>query len=59
VQDAIARVKGLSPKQRLALRNTILAMTRDIGFIKLIHEQTHGPHSAAAVTDSQGNVYGG
>src|SRR6516162_5016659 len=39
VQDAIARVAGLSPRQRLALRNELMQMTRDIGFIKCIHEQ--------------------
>src|SRR6516162_3441577 len=39
VQDAIARVAGLNPRQRLALRNELMQMTRDIGFIKCIHEQ--------------------
>ena len=48
VQDAIARVAGLSPRQRLALRNELMRMTRDIGFIKCIHEQSLGPHSDAA-----------
>jgi hypothetical protein len=59
VQDSIARVPDLSPRQKLALRNTIMAMTRDIGFIRLIHEQTHGPYSdQAAGMDSQGNPVG-
>jgi hypothetical protein len=48
VQDAIAKVPDLSPRQRLALRNTIMAMTRDISFIRLIHEQTRGPWSDQA-----------
>ena len=48
MQDAIARVQGLSPKQRLALRNELMRMTRDIGFIKCIHEQSLGPHGDAA-----------
>ena len=48
VQDAIARVAGLNPRQRLALRNELMRMTRDIGFIKCIHEQSLGPHSDAA-----------
>ena len=48
VQDAIARVQGLSPRQRLALSNELMRMTRDIGFIKCIHEQSLGPHSDAA-----------
>ena len=48
VQDAIARVANLNPRQRLALRNELMRMTRDIGFIKCIHEQSLGPHSDAA-----------
>jgi hypothetical protein len=56
VQDAIARVAGLSPRQRLALRNELMRMTRDIGFLKLIHESARGPWSEA-VLDSQGNAY--
>jgi hypothetical protein len=51
VQDAIAKIPDLSPRQKLALRNTIMAMTRDISFIRLIHEQTRGPWSEAAVQD--------
>jgi hypothetical protein len=45
------RVKGLGPKQRLALHNEVVKMTRDIGFIKLVANSTHGPYSAAAVQD--------
>jgi len=50
VQDAIAKVPDLSPRQRLALRNTLMAMTRDISFIRLVHEQAGhlGRHSEAA-----------
>ena len=51
VQDAIARVADLSPKQRLALRNEVMRMTRDISFVRLIARQTHGPYSEAAVQD--------
>jgi len=51
VQDAIARVADLSPKQRLALRNELMRMTRDISFVRLIAQQTHGPYSEAAVQD--------
>jgi hypothetical protein len=53
VQDAIAKIPDLSPRQKLALRNTLMAMCRDISFIKLIAEQAHhlGPYSAAAVQD--------
>jgi hypothetical protein len=58
VQDAIARVAGLSPRQRLALRNELMRMTRDISFIRCIHEQAHGqgPHSdqAAGIPMDQG-----
>jgi hypothetical protein len=56
VQDAIARVAGLSPRQRLALRNELMRMVRDIGFLKLIHESARGPWTAATL-DSQGNAY--
>jgi len=45
------RVKGLGPKQRLALHNEVVKMTRDIGFIKLVANSIHGPYSAAAVPD--------
>jgi hypothetical protein len=56
ITDAIARVAGLSPRQRLALRNELMRMTRDIGFLKLIHESARGPWTGA-VLDSQGNAY--
>jgi len=39
VDDAIAKVQGLSAKQRNAVRSAVIAMTRDIGFSKLIHDQ--------------------
>jgi hypothetical protein len=51
VQDAIARVADLSPKQRLALRNELMRTTRDICFVRLIAQQTRGPYSEAAVQD--------
>ena len=56
VQDAIARVQGLSPRQRLALRNELMRMTRDVGFIRCIHEQSRGPHSdqAAGIPADEG-----
>jgi hypothetical protein len=53
VQDAIAKIPDLSPRQKLALRNTLMALCRDISFIKLIAEQAHhlGPYSEAAAQD--------
>jgi hypothetical protein len=59
IQDAIGHVAGLKPGQKLALRNELVRMVQNIGFIKLVHEQTHGPYSEAAAhgTDSQGNTY--
>src|SRR5215831_19901309 len=53
VQDAIAKIPDLSPRQKLALRNTLMAMCRDISFIHLVSQQAHqlGPYSAAAVQD--------
>jgi hypothetical protein len=50
IDDAIARVPGLSAKQRNAVRGAMIAMTRDIGFSKLIHEQA----SAHAIPMDQG-----
>jgi hypothetical protein len=49
VQDALARVPDLSPKQKLALRNTLMQMTRDISFIRLIADSARGPWTEAAV----------
>jgi len=56
IQDAIAKVPDLSPRQRNALRNTLMSMTTDISFIRLIHEQTRGPYSdqAAGVRQDEG-----
>ena len=53
VDMARDRVKGLGPKQRLALHNGVVKMTRDIGFIKLVANSIHGPYSAAAVPDEE------
>ena len=49
VQDALARVADLSPRQRNALRNVLMQMTRDISFVRMIADQTRGPWSEAAV----------
>jgi hypothetical protein len=53
VQDAIAKVPDLSPRQRLALRNTFMTLCGDISFIRMIADQAHhlGPHSEAAAFD--------
>jgi hypothetical protein len=60
VQDAIAKIPDLSPRQKLALCNTLMAMTRDISFIRLIHDQARhlGPYSdqAAGVPTDQGRL---
>jgi hypothetical protein len=48
VDQCLDRVKGLGPKQKLALHNEVLRMLRDIEVIRLIHESTRGPHSDAA-----------
>jgi hypothetical protein len=61
VSAAIGRVKDLKPSQKLALRNSTMAMLRDIHFLRLLMDEAKakGPWSEAAVhgTDSQGNVY--
>jgi hypothetical protein len=36
IQQAIARVPGLSPKQRQAVCNVMVEKTRDLHFIKLV-----------------------
>jgi hypothetical protein len=51
VDDAIKHVAGLTPKQRLAVHNEMVKLCRDISFIRMIAEQTHGPWSEAAVQD--------
>jgi len=43
------RVKGLGPKQRLALHNEMLRMLRDIEVIRLVAHSVRGPYSEAAV----------
>src|SRR6516162_6255492 len=59
IDQALDRVKGLGPKQRLALHNELTRMVRDISFLRMAMEaaHAHGPWSEQAVHDSQGNVY--
>jgi hypothetical protein len=56
VDMALDRVKGLGPKQKLAVHNEICRMLRDIEVIRLIHESTKGPYGdqAAGVPMDQG-----
>ena len=49
VDLALDRVKGLGPKQRLALHNEVLRMLRDIEVIRLVAHSVRGPYSEAAV----------
>jgi hypothetical protein len=35
----VAKIPDLSPKQRNAVHATMLAMTRDISFVKMVHDQ--------------------
>src|SRR6516225_11831526 len=51
VDLALDRVKGLGPKQRLALHNEVLRMLRDIEVIRLVAHSVRGPYSEAAVQD--------
>jgi hypothetical protein len=59
VDQCLDRVKGLGPKQRLALHNELLRLLRDVEVIRLVAGQASqaGPHSQAAVQDSQGNTW--
>jgi hypothetical protein len=62
IDDCLARVKGLSPGQKTALKAELGRMFRDLSFLRELTEQARasGPWSQAAVTtDSQGNVYSG
>jgi hypothetical protein len=54
VDLALDRVKGLGPKQRLALHNEILRMLRDIEVIRLVAHSARGPWSEAAVRGDEG-----
>jgi hypothetical protein len=51
VDAALDRVKGLGPKQRLALHNEVLRMLRDIEVIRLVAHSVRGPYGEAAVQD--------
>jgi len=51
INDAIRRVAGLTPRQRLAVHNEMVRLTRDISFMKMVADQTRGPYSEAAVQD--------
>ena len=61
VGEAIRKVPGLNPRQKLALRNSTMAMLRDIHFLRLLMDEARakGPWSEAAVhgMDSQGNPF--
>jgi hypothetical protein len=62
IDQTLDRVKGLGPKQRLAVHNEMVKLSRDISYIRMVASQAHhmGPHSEAAThLDSQGNVITG
>jgi hypothetical protein len=50
IDDAIKRVAGLTPRQRLALHNELTKMARDISFIRMVHEsrEARGPRPPCA-----------
>jgi hypothetical protein len=54
VDLALDRVKGLGPKQKLALHNEICRMLRDIEVIRLVAHSARGPWSDAAVRGEDG-----
>jgi hypothetical protein len=43
IDDAIKHVAGLTPKQRLAVHNAMLTLTRDISFMHMVAAQVRGP----------------
>src|SRR6516165_9594433 len=54
INDAIRRVAGLTPRQRLAVHNEMVRLCRDISFMKMVADQTRGPYSEAAVRSDEG-----
>jgi hypothetical protein len=50
IDQCLDRVKGLGPKQKLALHGELLRLLRDVEVIRLVAGQAHqmGPHSNAA-----------
>jgi hypothetical protein len=56
VDQALDRVKGLGPRQKLALHNELTRMLRDIEVIRLVAHSARGPWSdqAAGVPMDQG-----
>jgi hypothetical protein len=48
VDQCLDRVKGLGPRQKLALHNELMRLLRDIDVIHLVANQGRGPHSDAA-----------
>jgi hypothetical protein len=43
IDQAVARVQGLSPKQRLAVHNEMVRLCRDFDFMKRVAAQVRGP----------------
>jgi hypothetical protein len=54
VNEAIGKVAGLSAGQRLAVRNAVMGLTRDISVIKLIMQEARGPWSERAAEGPKG-----
>jgi hypothetical protein len=50
------RVKGLGPKQKLALHGEVLRMLRDLDVIRLIMHSARGPWSQQAIDHSEGTI---
>ena len=57
VDLCLDRVKGLGPKQRLALHNELLRMLRDIEVIRLVAHSVRGPYSDQAVQKKGCQLY--
>ena len=63
IDDCLARVKGLSPGQKTALKAEMGRMLRDLSFLRQLTEaaRASGPWSQQAVDHSEGTLppYGG
>jgi hypothetical protein len=43
VDQAIAKVQGLNPRQRLAIHNAMVNMMHDVRFLQMLHSQVRDP----------------
>jgi hypothetical protein len=52
IDDALARVADLTGRQRAAVKQVMLTLTRDLSFVKQVHDQL-GPWGQAATDEGR------